>query len=208
MEDLELRGRRILCKGKLVFLRLAAANQEPDIFTTPNRFDITCRKNKYLAFAFGPHLSLGAGLAHLELELALRTLLCRMPDLRLDEQRPPRFPQAGEEGESVAPEAALSKEPKKERMPRVDSREAAAQDVRVGRVRLRQVWRLAEGAGVSDSSRWGACHPSSPAHRRAKVMAPGARAPWRGGSTLARPPSHQVRGRSLGASLAAAPRAA
>jgi transposase-like protein len=31
-----------------------------------------------------------------------------------------RLPQAGEEGASVAPEAALGKEPKKERMPRVE----------------------------------------------------------------------------------------
>jgi cytochrome P450 PksS len=87
-EDLELRG-RTLRKGQLVFLGIAAANRDPDVFADPDRFDITRGSNKYVAFAFGPHLCLGAGLARRELELALRTLLHRMPDLQLDEQRPP-----------------------------------------------------------------------------------------------------------------------
>ncbi|MCY1081063.1 cytochrome P450 [Archangium lansingense] len=89
-EDLELRGRP-LRKGQLVFLGIAAANRDPDVFANPDRFDITRQNNKYLAFAFGPHLCLGAGLARRELEQALRTLLRRMPDLRLDEQQPPRL---------------------------------------------------------------------------------------------------------------------
>ena len=73
-EDLELRGRP-LRKGQLVFLGIAAANRDPDVFADPDRFDITRQNNKYVAFAFGPHLCLGAGLARRELELALRTLL-------------------------------------------------------------------------------------------------------------------------------------
>ncbi|REG23684.1 cytochrome P450 PksS [Archangium gephyra] len=89
-EDLELRG-RTLRKGQLVFLGIAAANRDPNVFADPGRFDITRQNNKYVSFAFGPHLCLGAGLARRELELALRTLVCRMPDLRLDEQRPPRL---------------------------------------------------------------------------------------------------------------------
>ena len=75
----------------MVFLGIAAANRDPDVFADPGRFDITRQNNKYVSFAFGPHLCLGAGLARRELELALRTLLRRMPDLRLDEQRPPRL---------------------------------------------------------------------------------------------------------------------
>lgn len=89
-EDVELRG-RTLRKGQLVFLGIAAANRDPDVFADPDRFDVTRPNHKEVAFAFGPHLCLGAGLARRELELALRTLLHRMPDLQLDEQRPPRL---------------------------------------------------------------------------------------------------------------------
>ena len=73
----------------------------------------------------------------------LATLLAQFaPGSKL---RPFLFPQAGEEGASVAPEAADRKEPKKERMPRVESRVAAAQEVRVGRLDLCLVWRQAPG---------------------------------------------------------------
>jgi hypothetical protein len=53
------------------------------------------------------------------------------------------LPQAGAEETSVAPQAAASKEPMKEKKPRGDFRRVAQQDVRLRRVRLRQVWRQA-----------------------------------------------------------------
>jgi cytochrome P450 len=90
VEDIELRGRTIR-KGQLVFLGIAAANRDPTVFAHPDRFDITRENNKHVAFAFGPHLCLGAGLARRELEIALQALVHRMPGLQLDEQRPPRL---------------------------------------------------------------------------------------------------------------------
>jgi cytochrome P450 len=44
----------------------------------------------HLAFAHGPHFCLGAHLARLEAQVAVGTLLARLPGLRLD----PRYPSA------------------------------------------------------------------------------------------------------------------
>jgi cytochrome P450 len=86
-EKIELRGRTIQ-PGQVVFLGMAAANRDPSVFPDPDRFDITRQNNKHLAFAFGPHACIGATLARYDLELGLGTLLQRLPDLRLDEERP------------------------------------------------------------------------------------------------------------------------
>jgi cytochrome P450 PksS len=88
-EDLVLRGQTIR-KGDLLYLSLAAANRDPEVFTEPNRFDVGRADNRHLAFGAGPHHCLGMTLARRELEVSLRRLVQRMPRLRLDEERPPR----------------------------------------------------------------------------------------------------------------------
>lgn len=89
-EDMELRGRTIK-RGQVVFLGMAAANRDPEAFPDPERFDITRGANKHLAFAFGPHTCIGATLARYDLEVGLGTLFQRLPNMRLDKERPPRF---------------------------------------------------------------------------------------------------------------------
>jgi cytochrome P450 PksS len=89
LEDLEIRG-KVIRKGQVVYLGIAAANRDPAVFRDPDRFDIGRPNNRHLAFAEGPHICLGAGLARRELEIGLATLSRRMPRLRLDEERPPR----------------------------------------------------------------------------------------------------------------------
>ncbi|WP_240359308.1 transposase [Pyxidicoccus trucidator] len=88
------------------------------------------------------------------------------------------LPQAGAEEVSVAPQAAARKEPLKEKTPRVDFRGVAQEDVRVRRVRVREVWRQAAGAGVREGSGKGARDSGAPglAHGRC-ALGPGARAP-------------------------------
>ncbi|WP_375772623.1 cytochrome P450 [Archangium gephyra] len=91
-DDIPIRGRNIR-KGDMVFFGIAAANRDPQNFTDPDRFDITrdSMMQKHVAFSFGPHHCLGAGLARRELEIGLEVLLQRMPGLRLDEERPPQI---------------------------------------------------------------------------------------------------------------------
>ncbi|MCY1074928.1 cytochrome P450 [Archangium lansingense] len=90
-EDIPLRGQTI-GKGSTVFMSLASANRDPAVFTEPERFDITRDHlhQKHLTFGFGSHHCLGAGLARRELEISIEMLLDRLPDLRLDETKPPQ----------------------------------------------------------------------------------------------------------------------
>jgi cytochrome P450 len=89
IEDISLHG-RIIRKGQVVFLGVSAANRDPAVFKDPDSFDITRENTKHFTFGFGVHMCLGALLARRELEIAISTLLQRMPNLRLDEERPPR----------------------------------------------------------------------------------------------------------------------
>jgi P450-derived glycosyltransferase activator len=80
--DVELAGRRVPVDSTLLLL-LGAANRDPDVFREPDRFDITRDGPDHLTFAAGIHYCLGAPLARLEAEIALRALAERMPGLRL-----------------------------------------------------------------------------------------------------------------------------
>jgi cytochrome P450 len=77
-------------KGDRVLLCLAAANRDPAFFPEPDTFDIERRGNRHLSFGSGLHACAGAGLARLELEIALLTLCRRLPSLSFDPRNPPR----------------------------------------------------------------------------------------------------------------------
>jgi cytochrome P450 len=80
--DAELGGRTIK-RGEPVIAILGAANRDPARFPEPGTFDIDRQDNKHVAFGRGSHYCLGAPLARLETEIALATLLRRLPGLRL-----------------------------------------------------------------------------------------------------------------------------
>jgi cytochrome P450 len=80
--DAELGGRTIK-RGELVIAILGAANRDPARFPEPGTFDLDRQDNKHVAFGRGSHYCLGAPLARLETEIALATLLRRLPGLRL-----------------------------------------------------------------------------------------------------------------------------
>jgi hypothetical protein len=71
-------------REEIVVVLLGAANRDPGVFVDPARFDIT-RGNagKHLAFSSGIHYCLGAALAKMEGEVALRALYRRFPGLTL-----------------------------------------------------------------------------------------------------------------------------
>ncbi len=81
-EDLEFGGKTIK-QGQLVVLLLGAANRDPAQFPEPARFDIRRSPNKHFAFGYGPHFCLGAVLARMEMEIAFRAIIRRLPELRL-----------------------------------------------------------------------------------------------------------------------------
>ncbi len=81
-EDVTIHENRIR-KGELVLLSLTAANINPNIFLYPEELNISREENNHLAFGAGIHHCLGAPLARLEGQIALGTLLKRLPNLRL-----------------------------------------------------------------------------------------------------------------------------
>lgn len=86
-EDVEIGG-KVIQKGQQVYLILGAANRDPEVFSNPNQFDITRTPNQHLAFGTGIHFCLGAPLARLEADIAIRALLQRIPALQLDTNMP------------------------------------------------------------------------------------------------------------------------
>jgi cytochrome P450 len=81
-EDVELAGQHIK-RGDYVVVLLASANRDGEEFAQADKLDITRKDNHHLAFGKGIHFCLGAPLARLEGQIAIGTLLRRMPDLRL-----------------------------------------------------------------------------------------------------------------------------
>jgi cytochrome P450 len=81
-EDLEFGGKQMR-RGDAVLVGLAAANHDPEEFAHPDDLDITRQENRHLAFGMGIHYCLGAPLARLEGQIAIGTLLRRLPNLRL-----------------------------------------------------------------------------------------------------------------------------
>jgi cytochrome P450 len=71
--------------GTMVFMSLAGANFDEDVFTNPQTFDITRPGvGVHMTFGSGIHYCLGASLARAELQEALPILAQRMPKLRND----------------------------------------------------------------------------------------------------------------------------
>ncbi len=81
LEDLEIGGQQVR-EGQAVVLMLSAANRDPEQFPDPDRLDICRQPNKHVAFGWGIHFCLGAPLARLMGEIALNTLLRRLPEVR------------------------------------------------------------------------------------------------------------------------------
>nr|BCB17037.1 putative cytochrome P450 [Streptomyces nobilis] len=82
-QDIALEGHHIRANSSVVVL-IGAANRDPEVYEEPDRFDLT-RENpaEHLSFSGGIHYCIGAPLARMEGETALRVLAERLPDLRV-----------------------------------------------------------------------------------------------------------------------------
>ena len=86
-EDVTIGGRTI-GKGEMVMPFIGAADRDPAQFPDPDRLDITRVDNRHIAFGWGIHFCLGAPLARLEGQIAINTLVQRLPKLALATDRP------------------------------------------------------------------------------------------------------------------------
>jgi pimeloyl-[acyl-carrier protein] synthase len=86
-EDVAIAGRTI-AKGELVMPFIGAADRDPAQFPDPDRLDIARTDNRHIAFGWGIHFCLGAPLARLEGQIALNTLVRRLPKLALATDKP------------------------------------------------------------------------------------------------------------------------
>jgi cytochrome P450/class 3 adenylate cyclase len=81
-------GGKTIPRHALVVAAIGAANRDPERFPEPDRLDILRHDKDHIAFGFGIHFCLGAPLARIEAEVALGTLLRRMPRLALATHAP------------------------------------------------------------------------------------------------------------------------
>ncbi|MGD0390655.1 MAG: cytochrome P450, partial [Tepidisphaeraceae bacterium] len=81
-EPIEINGQTIP-PGEIVLGCLGAANRDPARFSDPDRLDIRRSDNRHLAFGSGIHYCLGAALARMEAQIAIRELAARFPHMRL-----------------------------------------------------------------------------------------------------------------------------
>ncbi|WP_157597429.1 cytochrome P450 family protein [Streptacidiphilus rugosus] len=81
LDDIELGG-VVIRRGDGILASYAAAGRDPRHFEAADRFDVTRAPNRHLSFGHGLHFCLGAPLARLEAEVALRELYARFPRVR------------------------------------------------------------------------------------------------------------------------------
>ena len=81
-------GGRTIAKGEMVMPFIGAADRDPSQFPDPDRLDLGRSDNRHIAFGWGIHFCLGAPLARLEGQIAIDTLVRRLPGLALVDDEP------------------------------------------------------------------------------------------------------------------------
>jgi len=85
-EGVEIAGQPVP-RGAKVALLFGAANRDPRVFEDPDAFDVgRADASEHIGFGGGIHVCIGAPLARIELEAALRTLFERGPKLELADE--------------------------------------------------------------------------------------------------------------------------
>ena len=82
--DAEIGGVR-LKRGDYVWLCIGGANRDPRVFPDPDRFDISRKPNRHLAFGTGIHACAGMSLGRMEAQVALRGFVQRFSSIERTE---------------------------------------------------------------------------------------------------------------------------
>ncbi|MFT3929168.1 MAG: cytochrome P450 [Spongiibacteraceae bacterium] len=77
--------------GDRVMLYLPAADLDSRIFPNPEVFDVARENRAHMLFGNGPHHCVGVHLARLELQTLYRVVLERLPEFRLDPDKPAQY---------------------------------------------------------------------------------------------------------------------
>jgi len=88
-EDIEIAPGVTVRPGEQIGLLLGMANRDPAAFAEPDAFRPDRSDQKNVSFGAGIHFCIGAPLARLELQTALKVLFDRLPELKLAQE--PRF---------------------------------------------------------------------------------------------------------------------
>ena len=82
MEDLELDGVSIRA-GEFVLPAIASANRDERVFTDAEKLDLSRNPNPHIAFGHGIHRCPGEKVGRMELQVAMETVVRRIPNVRL-----------------------------------------------------------------------------------------------------------------------------
>ncbi|MFE3881676.1 cytochrome P450 [Streptomyces lydicus] len=81
-EDIEIGGQLIRADDGVLF-PTSLINRDETAYPSPDELDLDRSARHHVAFGFGIHQCLGQNLARAEMDIALRSLFTRIPDLRL-----------------------------------------------------------------------------------------------------------------------------
>jgi cytochrome P450 len=83
-----------IARGEKVSLLFGSANRDPRVFDSPDEFDVgRSNAGDHIGFGGGIHVCIGAPLARIELEEAVRALAARCPNMQMaaEPRRNPAF---------------------------------------------------------------------------------------------------------------------
>ena len=86
--DVEMHGQTIR-RGESVAMMYGCANRDERAFPQADECILDRKPNAHLAFGIGPHACIGSSLARLDMRVAIREFLARIPAFRLSETDPP-----------------------------------------------------------------------------------------------------------------------
>ena len=82
-QDVEIGG-KIIREGDSTRCMITSANRDPEVFSEPDRFDITRWPNPHVGFGSGVHHCLGVNLARMEGQEGFKSLAERYPSLHIE----------------------------------------------------------------------------------------------------------------------------